>query len=216
MRLNDQFPKAKIPDHLTRLSIEKLPLDTAFYISPGEEEDYEPPVMFVDDERNLRISNRAAIDIDDQTPTITAGLVGIMKTIVTDPETKIFREVLIADLRFIEDHQLISNQDTKPGEGDQEAYSNWLDHMNDTVIVDAFIAPELGVEPDSLTPKGVFYGSQDMHDSLKFLRKNANKIVKKSTGRKSKSPTANQDPTKEQLTNKQATPADLSVVFSDR
>lgn len=179
MTLKDPYPRARVPEHLTSLSIEKLPLDTPFYLSPGEKDDYEPPIVFVDAERQLKVSKSADIDIDHEFPASPIGLVGVMKTIAIDSVALTFREVYVADLRFIGDHQLMDAGEGQMDVDDQEDYMHWLALMNDSIVIDGFIAPELGAEIDKDVPRGTLYGDEELHDSLKFLRKKGNKIMKR-------------------------------------
>jgi|GEM_PF-4048253 len=179
MTLRDPYPRARVPEHLTSLSIERLPLDTPFYLSPGEKDDYEPPVVFVDAERQLKVSKSADIDIDHEFPSCPIGLVGVMKTIVIDSVAQTFKEVYVADLRFIGDHQLMDAGEGQIDADDQEDYMHWLALMNDSIVIDGFIAPERGADIDDDAPKGTLYGDEQLHDSLKFLRKKGNKIMKR-------------------------------------
>lgn len=179
MSSKEPYPRALVPEHLTSLSIEKLPLDTPFFLSPDDYNDDELPVFFVDAERRLRISKSAEIDPDDEFPASPFGLVGIMKTIAIDPLTQTFREVYVADLRFIEDHQLMDGGQDEIDMDDQEEYMHWQSFLNNCIVVDGFIAPEKGAEIDKDVPRGTLYGDEKLHDSLKFLRKKGNKIMKK-------------------------------------
>ncbi|NCU38520.1 hypothetical protein EOL96_05705 [Candidatus Saccharibacteria bacterium] len=179
MASEEPYPRALVPEHLTSLSIEKLPLDTPYFLSPDADDDDELPVFFVDTERRLRVSKSAEIDPDDEFPTSPFGLVGIMKTIAIDPLTQTFREVYVADLRFIEDHQLMDGGQAAIDIDDQEDYMHWQSFVNNCIAVDGFIAPEEGAEIDKDAPKGTLYGDEQLHDSLKFLRKKGNKIMKK-------------------------------------
>lgn len=179
MTLNDPYPRAIVPEHLTSLSIENLPFETPFYLSPGEKDDYEPPVVFVDAERQLKVSKSAEIDIDHKFPESPIGLIGVMKTILIDSSAQTIKEVYIADLRFIGDHQLMDGEEGQIDTDDQEEHLHWVALMNDSIVIDGFIASELEDEIDEDIPKGTLYGDEQLHDSLRFLRKKGNKIMKK-------------------------------------
>lgn len=213
MTLKDPYPRARVPEHLTSLSIEKLPLDTPFYLSPGEKDDYEPPVVFVDAERQLKVSKSADIDTDHQFPASPLNLVGVMETIIIDSASQTFREVYIADLRFIEDHQLVDGGESQIDTDDQEEYMHWAALMNDSIVIDGFIAPERGAEIDEDIPKGTLYGDEQLHDSLKFLRKRGNKIMKKFMRREAAATINSSKPEPKVEDNKQDT-KEATVIFS--
>jgi len=179
MTSKDFYPQAKVPEHLTPLTIERLPMDSPFYLTPGDIDEYEPPVVFVDAERRLKVSRSADIEPDQEFPPSPIGLVGIMKTVIIDRTTQTLREVYIADLRFLEDHQLTDGGEDHIDMDNQEEHMHWLTLMNDSLVIDGFIAPEQGEEIDEDIPKGILYGNVELHDSLKFLRKRSNKIMKK-------------------------------------
>jgi len=163
------YDRALVPEHLTKQTIELLPFDQAYYISPGERDDYEPPAIFVTPERKLVMSRSHDIDVDDAYPESPIGLVGVMHVTYVDPESQALRDAYIADLRFISDNALV---DVDPGNCDaenQEEYMGYLDMLNDTIEFDAFIAPELFEEPKKgkVTIPGVFYGNPVLHPELK-------------------------------------------------
>lgn len=175
------YEQAIVPEHLTRLSIENLPLDEAFYISPGDKEDYEPPAIFVNHERKLMISREHDIDQDDIKPGTPVGLVGVMRTMVINSVTNKVTEHCIADLRFIEWHSLIDVSEVSQSMTDQESFMSFVDMVNEALQVDAFISLDVDYdfEVGKKIPKGTFYGSPELYPNLEQLQKRGSKLMKK-------------------------------------
>lgn len=214
------YEQALVPEHLTKLTIEKLPFEKAFYVTPGERDDYEAPAIFVTADRRLSMSRSAVIDMDDAYPASPLGLVGVMRVPLIGSESGV-REAYIADLRFIEDHQLVDTDDLGVNLADQEEYMSWIAAMEDSIQFEAFIAPERGAEFDESIPSGVFYGNPELHELLKKLRRRGNKRMKKFMQREYKAdtklqgtqtvkPAGNGNPNDKPTKKSQ----DLSVVFS--
>jgi hypothetical protein len=174
------YEQAIVPEHLTKMTIENLPLDEAFYISPGERDDYEPPAVFVGPDRKLMISRSHAIDMDENSPGNPLERVGIMRVALINTITESLGEYCIADLRFIEWYSLIDTDELSQGVADQEDYMSFVDMVRDAVQVDAFIAlDDDEINVDKKMPDGTFYGPSELHDSLKQLQKRSNKIMKR-------------------------------------
>jgi hypothetical protein len=174
------YDRPLVPEHLTKMTIEKLPFDEAYYISPGERDDYEPPVIFVTPDRELKMSKAYAIDIDEVLPMSPLGLVGIMRVAILDPASGKINEALIGDLRFLEDHQLVDSDDAVTSMLDQEEFMAWVAAFENSMTFDGFIAPEAGFEIDEHDiPNGTMYGDEALHPFMKKLRKRSNKIMKK-------------------------------------
>jgi hypothetical protein len=171
----DFFPKAAVPSHLTKLDINSLPLETPFYIDPGEENDfYDPVAMYVTPDRTLNIQLSTEVDRQDANPSSPMGLAGIMKVAIIDGDNLI--EGLIADLRFLEDGQLILADDEAPDS--QEEFNAWMAAKADSRPIDAFIAPEADAEvSDEGLIDGLYYGSEIYHDTLDILRKRGDAIL---------------------------------------
>lgn len=177
----DPIPLAVVPEHLTKLTIEKLPYDKAYYVSPGEHDDYEPPAIFVDPSRRLKMSKSHAIDTDHDKPTTPLGLVGVMRTyIISDSLHQPIRDVYVADLRFVEDHQLVDTDEITSGLLEQEEYMHWVAELEHTIEFSAFIAPEKGSEyTRKKIPPGTMYGNEELYGVLESLRERSDKIMKK-------------------------------------
>lgn len=162
----DTYPSARVPEHLTRLTVEKLPFDSPCYILPGELDDFEPPSIFVTPDRKLKISSGCEIPPAGTYPANPIGLIGIMRTFIIDPNTRQIREVLIADLRFIEPHQLVDFDDilsSLQGQ-DQEEFMHAAAWVDKALFIDGFIAAE--PEDDSDIPTGSLYGDELLYEPL--------------------------------------------------
>lgn len=179
------YEQALVPEHLTKLTIEKLPFEKPFYVTPGERDDYEAPSVFVTADRRLMMARSAAIDMDAAYPASPLGLIGVMRVPLIGADNNV-REAYVADLRFLEDHQLVDTDDMQAGVVDQEEYMAWAEAIANSVQFEAFIAPEAGEDIDDGAPSGTFYGNPELYDFLKKLRKRGNKRMKKFMQREAK------------------------------
>ena len=181
----DSYLQAFVPDHLTKLTIDKLPYDTPYYVSPGERDDYEPTALFVDQDRELRMSRSFAIDASDDSPRglELLGLVGVMRSAVIDPKAKAkdknsVRDVYVADLRFIEAHTLVDSDESSASIADQEEYMHYVNELENSIKFDGFIAAEQELMENDDIPRGDFYGSESVHPMLDILAKRSKKLAK--------------------------------------
>lgn len=181
MRQPDNYPGALVPSHLTSLTVDKLPADRAFFVSPGDpyEDDADSPVIFVADDRQLRMSRIEIISPDTEHVPDIIGRVGIMRTLLTDPQFG-FREAYVADLRFIDNNGILDIGSPSLAGHDQELFMDWIDMVDASVVFDGFIAPEPGDEfdVDEKLSRGVLYGSEAVRPALKRLRKRGNRAMK--------------------------------------
>ena len=136
-----------------------------------------------------------------------------MKSAVISPDTQTLDEVYIADLRFIADHQLINAGKAQIDTDDQEDYMGWLALMNDSVVVDGFIAPEQGANTDEDELSGTLYGDEQLHDSLRFLREKADKAMG-AFRRRQALEAANSDKTSSGEKDKKQNSTEATVVFT--
>lgn len=173
----ETYPQAIVPEHLTKLTIENIPLDKPFYISPGERDDYQAPAVFVDHDNRLRMSRSTAVEpMDTKWP---IGHVGIMRSAQIDPETNTVRDIYIADLRMIETHSLVDYDEAVSAASDQEEYMAYVNELNDSIVFDGFIAAEAdGMETEDVA-RGIFYGNEALHPILNTLDKRTKKLVKR-------------------------------------
>lgn len=181
----DSYLQAFVPDHLTKLTIDKLPYDTPYCVSPGERDDYEPTALFVDQDRELRMSRSFAIDASDDSPRglELLGLVGVMRSAVIDPKAKAkdknsVRDVYVADLRFIEAHTLVDSDESSASIADQEEYMHYVNELENSIKFDGFIAAEQELMENDEIPRGDFYGSEAVHPMLDILAKRSKKLAK--------------------------------------
>lgn len=184
--LDRHYPRPLVPEHLTKLTIEKLPLSEVFFISPGERDDYQAPAIFVTAERELVMAKSYAIDADDAYPSNPLGLIGVMRIPIIDERSNSIRDAFVADLRFIDNHQLVDAEDTALENVDQEQFMAWVSSIEDSVVFEGFIAPEPDEDMDRDIPKGIFYGATELHPFLKQLRKRSNRVMKKYIKRQSR------------------------------
>ncbi len=217
------YQRALVPEHLTKLTIEKLGLGEVYYVSPGERDGYEPCPIFVSQDRELKMMKSHAIDLDDRNPTSPIGLIGIMHIAPMDPQTGRIRDMYIADLRFIESHQLTDTEDLNNGLVDQEEFMEMVAMQEESIRFDGFIAPELGKDMERDIPKGIFYGDPSLHPFLKKLRKKGTRLMRQFIEQQDKPQPKGKDSSEEEAVDgadkPKDTPAepqtDASVKFSD-
>jgi len=178
-RPRETYPLAIVPEHLSKLTVEKLPLDHIYYIAPGESDDYKDPAIFESPSKSLLMSKSHAIDMADEFPASPIGSVGVMKTFLIDPDTKTVRDYYVADLRFVGDHDLIDT-DNLAAELDQEEHMAWLSSIENTIMFSAFIAADQQAKTEENgRVHGAFYGNPKLYDALDKLDKRGNKLMKK-------------------------------------
>lgn len=175
----DTFPQAIVPEHLSKLTIEKLPLDRIYYVAPGERDDYESPVIFQSPDKRLLMSKSHAIDMADEYPASPVSMVGIMRTYIIDETTDSVREHYVADLRFIGDYDLVDTENIA-ADSDQEEYMAWMSQIENSITFSAFIAAEQHTEvQENGKVRGAFYGNPQLYDVLEKMNKRGNKLMKK-------------------------------------
>ena len=189
MKPPKHYPGALVPEHLTTTTVEHLPVDRPYYISPGEAKDPDEPLtIFTTDDRILRMSRTAIVDGDADMPQMPMGQVGIMRTFVTDEHVGM-REVYVADLRLVDNYQIVNLGSANLFESDQEDFMDWNAMVSDTIQIAGFIAPgdEDEFDPSHDLPKGTLHGDQSLHQSLKQLRKRSDKLMRRFGEREAKS-----------------------------
>ena len=181
MDKGEHYDRALVPEHLTGLTIENLPLDEAFFIFPGENNGYDTPTVFVGPGRELMINSECDIDMGTNKPGTPVGRVGIMRTMVINPGTNEVTEHVIADLRFVEWHSLMHIDNSSQDMSDQESFMIVVDFVADSTAVDAFIAPDkdFDFEKSKKIPEGTFFGPPELYPNLEALQKRGSKLMKK-------------------------------------
>lgn len=175
----DSYPQAFVPEHLTKLTIDMLPLDIPFYISPGERDDYEPPAVYVDHDKRLRMSRSVAVDsADSLTNGVPFGLVGVMRSTHIDEETNTVKEVYVADLRMVDAYSLVSSDDINTMMLDQEEYMQYVAELERSIVFDGLIVADSDDMDNKDLPRGAFYGSEAVHSQLKVLSKRSKHLVR--------------------------------------
>ncbi len=172
------YDKALVPEHLTKQTIESLPFEKAYYINPGERDDFEAPNVFVTPDRQLAVSKSYSFDMDDVYPHVPLELVGLMHVAVVDTERQTVKDVYLADLRFLAENSLVDIDPSGSDVDDQESYMSMVNYLDNIVTIDAFIAPEPGDEIEDGVVPGTFYGDPALYPHLKKLRKRGNKLMK--------------------------------------
>lgn len=224
----DHYPKALVPEHLTKMTIEKLPFDQVYYVEPGEAEEGASPAIFKSPDGRLVMSTSYAIDAEDEYPASPVGMVGVMKTYHISPETRGPVDCYIADLRFMNDLSLVDCDELSKC-NDQEEIMAWLRELENTITFSGFIAAEPGADvDDSGRIKGSFFGDESLVDVLNRMRKHGDKQMKNFMRRESvpskiaavaKNSTISDEatPSEEQVDKpKKMDRTDLSVHFSHR
>lgn len=168
-----------VPEYLSKLTIDKLPIEKAYYIDVDDNAPYDPPAVFVTPERRLHMSRSYSIDPEANTPASPLGRMGVMHITPVDPKTGILHDTYIADLRFLEPHQLADLNDDLRSAADPEERLAVLSILEDSVAFEGFIAPESGSNIDKAIPEGTFYGAPVLHPFLEQLQKRGTKIMKK-------------------------------------
>lgn len=173
----DHFPKAFVPEHLIARTIESLPLDTPVYVFPGLEDGFEPLNVYVMPDHSLHVRGSKTINPANLHPDSPLGQVGLMKVATVEGGQLV--EGIVADLRFVENGQLLTVDDTPPA--DQEEFNEWLEATQDSIVISAFAAPE---EEDEFKPKGkgpapIYYGSPLFHGALERLVHHGDKRMKR-------------------------------------
>lgn len=180
--------RALVPGHLTAQTIETAEFDVPFYIEPGDDEDYDGPVIFVSPDDELLMAKEEKIDRADAYPGELMGKVAIMRIALMDTKNYTIRDAYIADLRFLGDGQLSK---ASPGQIDGESQGEFMqmaDLLADTVRFDAFIAaePEAEFDIDEPNVAGAFYGNPELYPALRRLRKAGNEALARFMEREAK------------------------------
>ncbi len=177
----EHYERAIVPEHFTGLTIENLPLDEAFYIFPGEHDTFDPPTVFVGQNRELLINSECDIDQSTKKPGMPVGRVGVMRTLFINGLTSEFTEHVIADLRFVEWHSLMHVDSMSQDMSDQESFMALAALIANCVTVDAFIAPDkdFNYGKGKKIPGGTFYGSKELYPNLEVLQERSDKLMKK-------------------------------------
>lgn len=174
------FENPFAPDHLSQLTIETLPLDTVYYVDPGDKDDYEPPAIFINNDRRLAMSRNVTIDEDDRFPASPLELVGVMRTFYVDavrgPVTS-----YVADTRFLQPYSLSDFERTSMAGMDQEEFMGWAEHMKDVIHFAGFLAlgPKAEVSRRGNMPPAEIYGDPVLYPALARLRKAGDKRIKR-------------------------------------
>ena len=170
----DIYPKALVPEFLTELSIEKLPLETPLYIHIDELDEYDVG-LFVDSESRLRISKDCQLPPASEETDSPIGKIGIMKTHVIDSEARSLRCAYVADLRFIDNHRLSTMPHNSPDM--EEEYMDIIDELNDSIAFDAFVTKNLERRDRRGEPMAAFYGDESFHEALSTLGDQGDRLM---------------------------------------
>lgn len=178
-RPRDHYPLPIVPEHLSGMTIERLPLDTPVYVKLGGDEIYDDPTFFVSEDRHLMMSKSYDITYDDQHPTNPRGCIGIMRVAIINPATGRIEDKLIADLRLLNDAPLTDLANRAPDMTDQETYMSYASMLENSVTFDGFVASDSEPPITDTVPQGLYYGATELHVALEFLEKCSNMKLKK-------------------------------------
>jgi len=184
------FDQAKVPGYMQQLEIDTLPANQAFFIEPAAEQSWKSdmPAIIVNKKTNgLYLDGTTEVDADQHKPTSPLGQVGIMRVEAIGPDGKTV-SFFVADLRFIENHELSVVDDLDDAPDDSEDFNSWVEYKNELREVVAFIAPIPGTEASK---KGIvpasYYGPEKYYGALDDLRQQGDKILTKSVRRQRQS-----------------------------
>lgn len=175
----DTYNRALVPEHLTKQTIESIPLEKPYYIAPGERDDFDAPTIFVGPDRQLMMARGYAIDMDDAHPYSPLELVGVMHVVVIKDGTSTAHDAYVADLRFIEDNSLVDLDQSDNATMDQEEYMRLVSDIEESITFDAFIAPEKGGTIKKTGVPSCYYGDPSLYSYLDVLKKRGDKLIKR-------------------------------------
>lgn len=173
------FENPFVPDYMSQLTIETLPLDTAYYIDPGDKDDYEPPAIFIGEARRLVMSRQVTIDDEDRNPPSPLELIGVMRTVYVDPEHGP-KTAYVADTRFMQPYSLSDFDRLSMSGSDQEEFMAWAEHLRDVIHFSGFLAlqPKAHIKRNGTMPPAEIYGSPALYPALDQLRKKGDRRIK--------------------------------------
>lgn len=174
------FERAEVPSYMLKLEVDSIPTNTPFYIDTESEQPWsESPTMLVDKRTgSLYLDGSAEIDANNYKPSSPLGYVGIMRAETIDDSGIV--SYFVADLRFIENHELSVIDDINNTPTDQEEFNSWMEVKETLRNVTAFIAPVPGAKAskDGVIPS-LYYGPEQQYAMLDALRERGDKIIAK-------------------------------------
>lgn len=179
------FEQAEVPSYLLKLEVDSIPANTPFFIDTESEQPWnESPTMLVDGRTgSLYLDGSAEIDADNYKPSSPLGYVGIMRAETIDMSGKVV-SYFVADLRFIQNHELSVVDDINNTPTDQEEFNSWMEFKETLRNVTAFVAPVPGAKAskNGIIPS-LYYGPEDQYGMLDVLRERGDKIISKNLKR---------------------------------
>lgn len=101
-----------------------------------------------------------------------------MRVALIQPDTNRVREAYVADLRFVEFHQLIDSSDMVDLSVDQEASMSWVTALENSVTFDGFIASDTDFEVgEDAIPEGDMYGDPQLYPCMEALREQSDQLL---------------------------------------
>lgn len=177
----EHYPRALVPEHLVKLTIANLPLNSVYYVPPGNHDDWEPPAIFVDSKRRLRMNTEYVIEPAHRKRTAKRiGRVGVMRSVVVNQETGDLSTAYVADLRGIGDHALVDMFGLDRTMDDTEEWMKGYSSIEKSVVFDGFMAYESRTEPRQTDqeaglkpkkPKLAIYGGELVKDAFEYILK---------------------------------------------
>lgn len=168
-----------VPEYMSQLTIETLPLDTPYYIDPGDKDSYEPPAIFITEQRRLAMSRQFVVDDEDRRPGSPLELVGVMRTAYVDPSSGPVT-AYVADMRFMTPYSLSDFDKLSLTSTDQEEFMAWAEHLKDVIHFGGFLAlqPKANIKRNGTMPGAEVYGSPVLYPALDKLRQKGDKLIK--------------------------------------
>lgn len=175
------FEQAEVPAHLLKLEVDTLPANRAFYLESESEKAWDDSATMAVDKRTgtLYLDGSTEIDSGSDRPTTPLGLVGVMR-VETIGEGGNVLSFFVADLRFIDNHELSVIDDMDDAPTDQEEFNRWSEFKKDLREVVAFVAPIPDTEASKRSAiPALYYGPEEYYGALDALRERGDKLLAK-------------------------------------
>lgn len=182
MKDRKTFPQAIVPDYLQKLEVDRLPVQTPYYIELESDDPWKQiDVSVVVDRKsgNLFVDGTREVDVDDAKAS-PLGRIGLMRIMTIDDQTMDFP--LIADLRYTDNDGLDAVADLQDAPTDQEEFNHWQEFQANLRQVSAFIAPLPGAKSSKKTGRiePAFFGPEEYHEMLDVLSTRSDALIAKS------------------------------------
>lgn len=182
MKDRKSFPQAIVPDYLQKLEVDRLPVQTPYYIELESDDPWKQiDISVVVDRKSGSLYVDGTREVDEADTSVTPlGRIGLMRIMTIDDETMDFP--LIADLRYTDNDGIDSVPDMLDAPTDQEEFNHWQEFQANLRQVSAFIAPLPGAKSSKKDGRiePVFFGPEEYHDMLDVLSTRSDALIAKS------------------------------------